>query len=78
MSYHYNEAFENPDYHFSETLEIDRRRSSQKNLFSHQATDYSSLHGSYGDDNERRQNYPYPLAIPMASMSHGPEHREDL
>lgn len=25
MSYHYNEAFENPDYHFSETLEIDRR-----------------------------------------------------
>ncbi|XP_068885681.1 transmembrane channel-like protein 5 isoform X3 [Aphelocoma coerulescens] len=24
MSYHYNEAFENPDYHFSETLEIDR------------------------------------------------------
>ncbi|XP_074775252.1 transmembrane channel-like protein 5 [Athene noctua] len=76
MSYHYNEAFENPDYHFSETLEIDRRRSSQKNLFSHQTPDDSSLHGSYGEHNGRGQNY-FP-AIPMASMRHGSEYREGL
>ncbi|CAM9518079.1 unnamed protein product [Bubo scandiacus] len=76
MSYHYNEAFENPDYHFSETLEIDRRRSSQKNLFCHQTPDDSSLHDSYGEHSGRGQNY-LP-AIPMASMRHGSEYREGL
>ncbi|KAM6121891.1 transmembrane channel-like protein 5 isoform 2-T3 [Phoenicopterus ruber ruber] len=76
MSYHYNEAFENPDYHFSETLEIDRRRSSQKNLFSHQTPYDSSLHGSYGEHSGRGQDYS--LAIPMASMRHGSEYSEDL
>ncbi|XP_074014384.1 transmembrane channel-like protein 5 [Numenius arquata] len=76
MAYHYNEAFENPDYHFSETLEIDRRRSSQNNLFSHQTPYDSSLHGSYGEQSGRGQNYP--LEIPMASMRHGSEYSEDL
>ncbi|XP_014792187.1 PREDICTED: transmembrane channel-like protein 5 isoform X2 [Calidris pugnax] len=76
MSYHYNEAFEDPDYHFSETLEIDRRRSSQKNLFSHQTPYDSSLHGSYGEQSGRGQSYP--LEIPMASMRHGSEYSEDL
>ncbi|XP_009484528.2 transmembrane channel-like protein 5 [Pelecanus crispus] len=76
MSYHYNEAFENPDYHFSETLEIDRRRNSQKNLFSSQTPYDFSLHGSYGEHSGRGQNYP--LAIPMASMRHGSEHSKGL
>ncbi|XP_054698474.1 transmembrane channel-like protein 5 isoform X2 [Grus americana] len=76
MSYHYNEAFENPDYHFSETLEIDRRRNSQKNLFSHQSPYDSSLHGSYAEHSGRGQNYPQ--AMPMASMRHSFEYSEDL
>ncbi|KFP57931.1 hypothetical protein N322_11078, partial [Cariama cristata] len=76
MSYHYNEAFENPDYHFSETLEIDKRRSSQKNLFSHQTPYDSSLHGSYGEHSGRGQNYP--LARAMASMRPGSEYSEVL
>ncbi|KFP11752.1 hypothetical protein Z169_06922, partial [Egretta garzetta] len=76
MSYHYNEAFENPDYHISETLEIDRRRSSQKNLFSHQTPYDSSLHDSYGEYSGREQDYP--LAIPMASMRPGSEYSKSL
>ncbi|KFQ17250.1 hypothetical protein N331_10277, partial [Merops nubicus] len=76
MSYHYNEAFENPDYHFAETLEIDRRRSSQKNLFPHQTSYDSSLRGSWEEHSGREQNYP--LAIPMASMRRGSEYSEGL
>ncbi|XP_009579515.1 PREDICTED: transmembrane channel-like protein 5 [Fulmarus glacialis] len=72
MSYHYNEAFENPDYHFSETLEIDRRRNSQKNLFSRQSPYDSSLHGSFGEHSGRGQNYP------LASMRHSFEYSEGL
>lgn len=72
MSYHYNEAFENPDYHFSETLEIDRRRNSQKNLFSHQSPYDSSLHGSHGEHSGRGQNYP------LAFMRHSSEYSEGL
>ncbi|KAM6244678.1 transmembrane channel-like protein 5 isoform 2-T5 [Spheniscus humboldti] len=76
MSCHYNEAFENPDYHFSETLEIDRRRNSQKNLFFQQSPYDSSPYGSYGEHSGRGQNYP--LAIPMASMRHSSEYRKGL
>ncbi|XP_018771523.3 transmembrane channel-like protein 5 [Serinus canaria] len=70
MSYHYNEAFENPDYHFSETLEIDRRGSSQRNPFSHQ-TSYDS---SQYDHRGREQNYP--VAIPMASLGPGSDSQD--
>ncbi|XP_064528998.1 transmembrane channel-like protein 5 isoform X1 [Pseudopipra pipra] len=76
MSYHYNEGFENPDYYFSETLEIDRRGSSQNNPFSHQTPDDPSLRGSHGERSGREQNYP--VAIPMGSMRPGSEYREDL
>ncbi|XP_068002939.1 transmembrane channel-like protein 5 isoform X2 [Melanerpes formicivorus] len=76
MSY-YNEAFENPDYHFSETLEVDRRRSSQKYLSPHQPTYDSSLQGSYGEEGSGR-GQDYPLATPVASMRHGSEYREGL
>ncbi|XP_066054120.1 transmembrane channel-like protein 5 [Chamaea fasciata] len=76
MSYHYNEAFENPDYHFSETLEIDRRGSSQRNPFSHQTPYDSSLHGSYGEHRGREQNYP--VAIPMASLGPASDYSQDL
>ncbi|KAJ7407926.1 transmembrane channel like 5 [Willisornis vidua] len=76
MSYHYNEAFENPDYHFSETLEIDRRRSSQTYPLSHQAPYDPSLPGSYEEHDRRAWNYP--VAIPMDSMRPGPEYREVL
>ncbi|XP_030315864.1 transmembrane channel-like protein 5 isoform X3 [Calypte anna] len=75
MSCHYNEAFENPDYHFSETLEIDRR-TCQKKLISYQPPSDSSHHGSYGEHHGRGENHP--LAIPMASMSHGSPYRESL
>ncbi|XP_031982020.1 transmembrane channel-like protein 5 isoform X5 [Corvus moneduloides] len=76
MSYHYNEAFENPDYHFSETLEIDRRGSSQSNPFSHQTPYDPSLPSCYGEGRGREQNYP--VAIPMASLGAGSECSQDL
>ncbi|KAI1233798.1 transmembrane channel-like protein 5 [Lamprotornis superbus] len=76
MSYYHNEAFENPDYHFSETLEIDRRGSSQRNPFSHQTPYDSSLHDSYGEYRGREQNYP--VAIPMASLGPGSDYNQDL
>ncbi|XP_072205774.1 transmembrane channel-like protein 5 isoform X2 [Excalfactoria chinensis] len=74
MSYHHNEAFENPDYHFSETLEVDRRNS-QKNLFSHQ-NPYDSSYSYQGEHRERRQNYP--PAIPMTSLRHNSEYSASL
>ncbi|POI27556.1 hypothetical protein CIB84_008694, partial [Bambusicola thoracicus] len=75
MSYHYNEAFEHPDYHFSETLEVDRRNS-QGNLFSHQ-NPYDSLSYSYqGEHRGRRQNYP--PAIPMTPLRHNSEYSDSL
>ncbi|XP_056359506.1 transmembrane channel-like protein 5 isoform X6 [Oenanthe melanoleuca] len=74
MSYYHNEAFENPDYHFSETLEIDRRGSSQRNPFSHESPYDSSLHGSYGEHRGREQNYP--VAIPMASLGPGSDYQD--
>ncbi|XP_059340239.1 transmembrane channel-like protein 5 isoform X2 [Ammospiza nelsoni] len=76
MSYHYNEAFENPDYHFSETLEIDRRGSSQRNPFSHQTPHDSSQSDYYGEHRGREQNYP--VAIPMVSLGPGSDYSQDL
>ncbi|XP_032930288.1 transmembrane channel-like protein 5 isoform X3 [Catharus ustulatus] len=76
MSYYHNEAFENPDYHFSETLEIDRRGSSQRNPFSHQAPYDSSLHDSYGEHRGREHNYP--VTIPMSSLGPGSDYSQDL
>ncbi|CAN8191823.1 unnamed protein product [Coccothraustes coccothraustes] len=76
MSYHYNEAFENPDYHFSETLEIDRRGSSQRNPFSHQTPYDSSQYDHYGEHRGREQNHP--VAIPMASLGPGSDYSQDL
>ncbi|XP_067407143.1 transmembrane channel-like protein 5 isoform X2 [Emydura macquarii macquarii] len=71
MSSHYNEAFENPDYHYSETLEINRDRewnsSFHQNIYD--SSRYNDLsYGSYESRNGRRQgNQDYPMAIPMAS-----------
>ncbi|XP_032053224.1 transmembrane channel-like protein 5 [Aythya fuligula] len=76
MSYYYNEAFENPDYHFSETLEIDTNRRSQRNLLPHQNLCDSSPYGNNREPNGRRENYS--PAIPMASMRHGSEYRESF
>ncbi|XP_054372592.1 transmembrane channel-like protein 5 [Molothrus ater] len=76
MSYHYNEAFENPDYHFSETLEIDRRGSSQRNPFSHPTPYDSSQSDYYGEHRGREQNYP--VAIPMVSLGPGSDYSQDL
>uniref|UniRef100_A0A8C9F3N2 Transmembrane channel-like protein n=1 Tax=Pavo cristatus TaxID=9049 RepID=A0A8C9F3N2_PAVCR len=76
MSYHDNEAFENPDYHFSETLEVDRSRNSQGNLFSHQNPYDSSSFSFQGEHRGRRQNYP--PAMPMASLRHNSEYNESL
>uniref|UniRef100_A0A8D0GPY7 Transmembrane channel-like protein n=1 Tax=Sphenodon punctatus TaxID=8508 RepID=A0A8D0GPY7_SPHPU len=70
MSYHYNEAFENPDYHYSETLEIDRREGvSQGSTSFHQNPYDSSPYDSYEDRSGgvgRQLNVP--VAIPMDSM----------
>nr|XP_054499594.1 transmembrane channel-like protein 5 [Agelaius phoeniceus] len=76
MSYHYDEAFENPDYHFSETLEIDRRGSSQRNPFSHPTPYDSSQSDYYGEHRGREQNYP--VAIPMVSLGPGSDYSQDL
>uniref|UniRef100_A0A674JL24 Transmembrane channel-like protein n=1 Tax=Terrapene triunguis TaxID=2587831 RepID=A0A674JL24_9SAUR len=75
MTYHYNEAFENPDYHYSETLEIDRSR--ERNSSFHQnlpesSLDDDSLYDSYeGRSGRGQRNQDYPMAIPMASMQPG-------
>ncbi|XP_065268625.1 transmembrane channel-like protein 5 isoform X4 [Emys orbicularis] len=75
MTYHYNEAFENPDYHYSETLEIDRSR--ERNSSFHQnlpesSLDEDSLYDSYeGRSGRGQRNQDYPMAIPMASMQPG-------
>ncbi|XP_077683617.1 transmembrane channel-like protein 5 isoform X1 [Eretmochelys imbricata] len=75
MFYHDNEAFENPDYHYSETLEIDRSR--ERNSSFHQnlhdsSLDDDSLYDSYeGRSGRGQRNQDYPLAIPMASMQPG-------
>ncbi|XP_015732573.1 transmembrane channel-like protein 5 isoform X2 [Coturnix japonica] len=74
MSYHHNEAFENPDYHFSETLEVDRRNS-QKNLLSHQ-NPYDSSYSYQGEQRGGRQNHP--AAIPMTSLRHDSEYSASL
>ncbi|XP_038273956.1 transmembrane channel-like protein 5 isoform X4 [Dermochelys coriacea] len=75
MFYHDNEAFENPDYHYSETLEIDRSR--ERNSSFHQnlhdsSLDDDSLYNSYeGHSGRGQRNQDYPMAIPMASMQPG-------
>ncbi|XP_062999579.1 transmembrane channel-like protein 5 [Elgaria multicarinata webbii] len=63
MSFHYNEAFENPDYYSSETLVIDRTRPSQSTFFHHNPYD------SYEDYNvEGRRGQNPSLLLPMHSM----------
>ncbi|KAM7152351.1 transmembrane channel-like protein 5 isoform 1-T5 [Macrochelys suwanniensis] len=74
MSYHYNEAFENPDYHYSETLEIDRSKernsSFQQNL--HDSSLHDDSYDSYeGHSGRGQRNQDYPMAIPMSSMQPG-------
>ncbi|KFP69786.1 hypothetical protein N310_06604, partial [Acanthisitta chloris] len=76
MHYHYNEAFGDPDYHFSETLEIDTRGSSQRNPFSNQTPYDPSPRGSYGEHRGREQNYPQ--SIPLGNMRPVSEYQEDL
>lgn len=68
MSYHYNEAFEDPDYYYSETLEIDNREGFHQPF--HDSSPYDdSLYDSYEGHRERGQrNQDYPMAIPMTSM----------
>ncbi|KAM9125052.1 transmembrane channel-like protein 5 isoform 3-T4 [Pangshura tecta] len=69
MTYHYNEAFENPDYHYSETLEIDRGRERNSSFLQdlHDSSlDDDSLYDSYEDGGgQRNQDYA------MASMQPG-------
>ncbi|OXB68874.1 hypothetical protein ASZ78_002289 [Callipepla squamata] len=76
MSYHYNDAFENPDYRFSETLEVDRSRNSQGNRFFRQ-NPYDSLPRGYQGEHSRKQEN-VPPAIPMASLRHSSEYSESL
>ena len=76
MSYHYNEAFENPAYRFSETLEVDRSRNYQENPFSYQNPYDSSSYSYQGEHRGRRQNYTPD--IPMASLRHNSEYSDSL
>ncbi|XP_044289439.1 transmembrane channel-like protein 5 isoform X2 [Varanus komodoensis] len=64
MSFYYNEAFENPDYHSSETLVVDRTRPSLSSTFP-QHNPYDSYE-EYGV--EGRQGQIPPGEIPMQSM----------
>ncbi|XP_019397319.1 PREDICTED: transmembrane channel-like protein 5 isoform X1 [Crocodylus porosus] len=73
MSYNYNEAFENPDYHNSETLESDRRKASQMNSMFHQNSYDSSPYDSDTDHDGRGQRQNYSMDIPMATMQLGLE-----
>ncbi|XP_074925173.1 transmembrane channel-like protein 5 [Chelonoidis abingdonii] len=69
MTYHYNEAFENPDYHYSETLEIDRSRERNSSFLQNlhdSSLDDDSLYDSYeGGRGQRNKDYH------MASMQTG-------
>nr|XP_033818789.1 transmembrane channel-like protein 5 isoform X3 [Geotrypetes seraphini] len=64
MSYHYNEGFENDAYHYSDTLEIDRSRPSEK--FSVPSKNPYGSDENYSDVRQRRMDYPE--AILMASV----------
>ncbi|XP_077172674.1 transmembrane channel-like protein 5 isoform X2 [Paroedura picta] len=55
MAFHYNDAFENPDYHDSETLELDRVRPHWRTSFHHNPYDSSPYYDEY---NEEEQNLP--------------------
>nr|XP_033818788.1 transmembrane channel-like protein 5 isoform X2 [Geotrypetes seraphini] len=63
MSYHYNEGFENDAYHYSDTLEIDRRPSEK---FSVPSKNPYGSDENYSDVRQRRMDYPE--AILMASV----------
>ncbi|XP_042293902.1 transmembrane channel-like protein 5 [Sceloporus undulatus] len=85
MSFHYNEAFENlgcpyseplevdnpdnPDYHYADTLELDRIRPTEGSTSFHYNPYDSSPYNSYGEHNAegvRRQNSS--IHIPMNSV----------
>ncbi|KAH0631899.1 hypothetical protein JD844_019798 [Phrynosoma platyrhinos] len=82
MSFHYNEAFENldypyseplevddPDYHYADTLELDRIRTSEGSTSFHYNPYDSSPYNSYGEhhpEGVRRQNSS--IHIPMNSV----------
>uniref|UniRef100_A0A8D0AZG4 Transmembrane channel-like protein n=1 Tax=Salvator merianae TaxID=96440 RepID=A0A8D0AZG4_SALMN len=69
MSFHYNEAFEDPDYHHSETLEIDKIKPFQQHSTFHHNPYASSPHDSYEDySREGTQRQNAPVLIPMNSM----------
>nr|XP_056722580.1 transmembrane channel-like protein 5 [Euleptes europaea] len=65
MAFHYNDAFENPDYHDSETLELDRVRPRWSASFRRNPYD-SSPYDPCGDDSGEGQNLP--VEIPMDAV----------
>ncbi|XP_074866607.1 transmembrane channel-like protein 5 isoform X2 [Carettochelys insculpta] len=74
MSYQYNEAFEDPDYHYSDTWENDgSRRRFHQNLHDYSMYDDSSSDGSYEGHGGREQGKQdhHPMAIPMAPLQPG-------
>ncbi|XP_053220490.1 transmembrane channel-like protein 5 [Podarcis raffonei] len=70
MSFHYNnEAFENPDYHHSETLEIDRIRPSQRSTSFHfNPYGASSYESDVDYDNAEERGRSSFVLMPMSSM----------
>ncbi|KAJ6657632.1 hypothetical protein lerEdw1_002349 [Lerista edwardsae] len=72
MSFHYNEAFENPDYHSAETLELDRAQPSRvlpRNASYHRNPYDSSPYNTYEDyDGEGSGGRNSPTMIPMDLM----------
>ncbi|KAJ1097111.1 hypothetical protein NDU88_002238 [Pleurodeles waltl] len=69
MSFNYDEGFDNSAYHYSETLEVDRRQhervSPQRNPSFRQ-----NPYDTYEDIDERRQNtMDYPDTIPLSSIN---------
>ncbi|XP_060117013.1 transmembrane channel-like protein 5 [Heteronotia binoei] len=65
MAFHYNDAFENPDYHDSETLELDRVRP-RWSASVHRNPYDSSPYNLYDDYHGQERNSP--ADIPMDSM----------
>ncbi|XP_077775061.1 transmembrane channel-like protein 5 [Podarcis muralis] len=70
MSFHYNnEAFENPDYHHSETLEIDRTRPSQRSTsFRFNPYGASPYESDVDYDNAEERGRSSFVLMPMSSM----------
>ncbi|XP_053132053.1 transmembrane channel-like protein 5 isoform X2 [Hemicordylus capensis] len=78
MAFHYNEAFENPDYHYSETLEIDRITPQRSTSFHHNPYDSSpyNSYDDYSEEGEWGQDPSTMIAMDSMQIQSDPEYHQ--